>query len=316
MDTRLLKHYRRISYDHTEQPVGLRETKEVARRFERVGEAIYSRMFVAEIGSKIPINFNPKHVVENAFFSTLTDLDKKLRRKEYYQTNAQLFLRYMRQTCDQIRRSNPVPHDRLSEFLFESSFLLQEHNVYASTNPFDYGVGKNEYTEYFRIFPSSVAITMGQPVSNINFGTATLRMSIENRLRSALGVLGVHRPSRNEIARVKFSELMSVMKLHEGEIDIDVDLDILNAVYSWSNNYIHSSFRTFPWLVMFAHDVVQPLFRRVTLTGKSSGMKNNIRISKNTLLKIRKEILAPHIAVDPASNIYGYHEDDCYVAFV
>jgi hypothetical protein len=170
--------------------------------------------------------------------------------------------------------------------MFEATYLLHEHNVCLNHNKIDYGVAKAHQDRTVTLYANSKTLAWRGISKEMNLAIATLRLAIENRIRSAFGIYGLRNIKTQETRLVTVSSIIRQIQHYSSDVKITPSIEIIDRIYNWSNSYIHSLYRTYPWLVLYAHDVLAPLFEAGHMGGQKA-YEYSIQAPKHVVEAIR-----------------------------
>jgi len=257
---RLLNHFQKVHYDFT-HPTWRRAPTRIARRYLKYGESIYEQLFELETARTLPTKLSDTEVAENAFFSSLQELQNKLSTKDFYVANAYLFRRYARVLSEKSREASPDKdiEQPISRLMRDAIYLLQTHNLRFGSQE-GYGYYQSSFEPFYLLYSRSHSSIFLGSVIDPGVGSLTIRAALESRLKSALGTFAIYDKSRTRYETVKMSSILDALEMKEHEIRIGVPLKMIRMVYNWTNEYIHAGFISFSWLSYFAYDLLSPLF--------------------------------------------------------
>lgn len=294
-------------------PLFHRRADLAARRFNRYGIHLFERLYTYETGRAIPNICDDTALSKAVFFKNVEGWLANRSSALFYDASAHLFRRYAPAAFSHMKLgSNPL-ESFTSTFQRDSLLLLQQHNTFAGTDDFDYGNRAASLQRFFHLFQQSRNAILGENISDTSIGAATIRLSIEARLKQAVGIFDVRNNTTGRVTSVKMSNIFLVLARRKQDYKIAVSLDIIKTIYNWSNNYIHSGMLSPAWLNFYAHELMDPMFVPNSLN-EGVNWDFGLVMSKTVLISIKNEICAEE--GKNYSTFFGTPPEGCIVGLV
>lgn len=116
-----------------------------------------------------------------------------------------------------------------------------------------------------------------------------IRQLIEIRLRRAFGCMAYIDENEN-LVPLDMSTLLKSLKRHRTEITFPINLQSIERIYKWSNQYVHSGKEDFRWIPYFLEFVLRPLsFGNKDKHGFN--IKNGISTTQAVIKQIHQELI-------------------------
>lgn len=250
-------------------------------------------------------NRSDQEVIEGILPTSLNDLEKKRKNKNYYICNTSCLLAVIRKifSKDLYDGLNNCDVSEISLYNYEHIlkwFLLDAcelENIYNNSIKCDF-----KYRSYFdsRYVPSmSIHQILRQSLfgqvsmdsfadMEISASIAVIRQLIELRIRRAFGVLAYIDEGKNLIP-LDLSSLFQCLEKHKKDIQFPVDLKSIERIYKWSNMYIHSGKGDFSWIPYFINEYLKD-FSFGKMKNNSWDVNNGICTTQSTIDQIHNEL--------------------------
>lgn len=261
-------------------------------------------------------------IVETGFSAGEADLQRRIRKSNYYVSNCLCFTKVIRplvttETKDLLdgHSDDPILAQNycklFGDLLFDSIELLNRYAVMVKgANPI-YPIVRSPLVEILPLWHFTRQLAFGQ-VSGHAFADrepemtiAAIRLIIEVRLRRATGILKKKRVSDPTLkAPVNLSRIIDSVKRHSDEITLAVPIQNINRIYKWSNEFVHSGTRdhTWSWLPLYALEYLKPFLIGV-MSGNTLSANNGFECSSATLAAIRDSVLQAENATSRSRNL-------------
>ncbi|VBT33943.1 Uncharacterised protein [Burkholderia pseudomallei] len=158
-------------------------------------------------------------------------------------------------------------HRALREMMRYALILLEDAASGVTDVPGYFGAWRRRHETPFEVFKGTEQIIYGTYSGMTHtdrapyIPVAVLRTAIELRLRDAFCVSSYVNPSKpEELIPIDLSKLFDAIQTRQKDIDFAVDLHDVWKIYRWSNFYLHSGVRDFPWVPGFLLQYLRPLF--------------------------------------------------------
>ena len=315
MNKKLLRRFKLIQHDPKAAPLHFRKSKRVARRLECYGSSVFARLYAGETGREIPVGTLDHDLARSVFFTSVDDWLAKQRKADFYDANAALFMRYVPRACAFTDDTNRPYASPASHMIGDALHVLQQHSQTIGSGRNDYGYWAASHAQFFHLYQASVRIADGQRIDDAQMGANTIRLAIETRLKSAIGIFSIYNEGTGRIVDAKMTHIFEVFEKHAADIEIAVDLHVVRMIYDWSCNYIHSGMVSYKWLIYFAHDLLAPLFTPHVLKRNTPNWDFGIVMRRSTLEVLRDAV--GKMRVKKASfHINGPPVDQCAVGLL
>lgn len=245
-------------------------------------------------------------LIEGILAYSIRDLQKKRAKKNYYECNAICVLKVVKkiftnelykalQNADSLQFVQNTYRDILIRLLMDAQELC---NLYNTNIKQDNKYPCNIDSRYIHFMPLHQVLrqTLYTPHSYNSFSDMeicasipVIRQLIEIRLRRAFGCMAYIDENEN-LVPLDMSTLFESIKRHRAEITFPINLQSIERIYKWSNQYVHSGKEDFRWTPYFLEFVLRPLsFGNTDEHGFN--IKNGISTSIATINQIQQELV-------------------------
>lgn len=214
-------------------------------------------------------------LIEGILAYSIRDLKKKRAKRNYYECNAICVLNVIKKifTNDlyKILQSDGSPQLVQNTYRYILKQLLmdaQELCILYNTNiKRDKEYSCNIDSRYIHFMPLHQVLRQTLYTSHsyhsfsdleICASIPVIRQLIEIRLRRAFGCMAYIDENENLIP-LDMSTLFESIKKHRAEITFPINLQSIERIYKWSNQYVHSGKEDFSWIPYFLEFVLRPL---------------------------------------------------------
>jgi len=259
----------------------------------------YKRAFTHETQLPFP-NISADMLVDQAFFKSDGDRDRKYRSRAYYSANATLFLKEANNLAQDIVNTagamNSTEARRsfllLQKMVFDGMYLIQHCSAYLHGNKTGYGMGRAFFSHVVSTSHAARQLMVG---GNPHFafidnateaGAAVLRVAIETRIRYAFLFIAIADTKMETLEPLNLSNAFSVLEQFESELILPIPLRNIVRIYKWCNSYTHLGTRDYTWLYFFALSYIWPILVGVP---QIYNVDSGIQCKADTLERIHKK---------------------------
>lgn len=245
-------------------------------------------------------------LIEGILAYSIRDLQKKRAKRNYYECNAICVLKVVKKIfTNNLYKTLQNPgspqfvqntyRDILIRLLMDAQELC---NLYNANIKHDNEYPCNIDSRYIHFMPLHQVLrqTLYTPHSYNSFSDMeicasipVIRQLIEIRLRRAFGCMAYIDENEN-LVPLDMSTLFESIKRHRTEITFPINLQSIERIYKWSNQYVHSGKEDFRWTPYFLEFVLRPLsFGNMDEHGFD--VKNGIATTPAVINQIHQELV-------------------------
>lgn len=245
--------------------------------------------------------------VRQGLFTSAIDRDKKRIERSFYRAQLTMLDSEAKLYCKNIEHVVKATsilykeavvhtvHRALLEMMRLAIVMLEDAAREVTEVPGYFAAGRRQHETPFEVFKGTEQIIYGTYSCMTHLDrapytpVAVLRTAIELRLRGAFGVSGLVDPSKPEdFVPIDMNGLFEAIRTRQDEIDFAVDLHDVWRIYRWSNFYLHSGYRDYPWVAGFLLQYLRPLFAdNRTEPNGSWNIDGGIRMKRETWHAVR-----------------------------
>ena len=191
-------------------------------------------------------------------------------------------------------------HRALLDLMRYAQVLLEDAGREVTDVAGFFGAWRKKREHPFEVFKGTEQIIYGTYSGMTHtdrapyIAVAVLRTAIELRLRQAFCIHSLVDPAKPEdTVPIDMNRIFTAMQARQGEIEFAVDMHDIWKIYRWSNLYLHSGVRDFPWVPGFLLQYLRPIFFDQK-NGPTEGwnVDGGIRMTRKTWHSIRAEVAA------------------------
>jgi hypothetical protein len=253
-----------------------------------------------------------REAVRQGLIASLADR-RKLREPSFYQAQLTMLDAEARRYCASIESfakqqtmvyadaALHTLHRALLEMMCVATVLLEDAARAITDLSGYFGAWRRRREHPFEVFKGAEQIIYGTYSGMTHadrapyIPVAVLRTAIELRLRHAFGVYSLRDPKNPDVPVFSaFSALFRAIQAQQDEIAFAVDINDVWQIYRWSNFYLHSGMRDYPWVPGFLLQHLRPIFADQEIAQNGSWSVNGgIRMRRQTWRSVREALLEP-----------------------
>lgn len=247
-------------------------------------------------------DYQPPWVVEQAYWITFEDLEKKLQRDEFYWANVCAISSECEQLAQLVSSDSASPLAQVSlagmngivscthDIMVTAVELLQSFCLRQGleVEPSVFSTNVHHHRE---LYECVLCLWHGVPYQNPWSATAMLRQAIEIRVRHALDIIGI--VVNGQPRPISFTVILDVLAAEAkgSGVESEVPLYLVKRLYQWASVFVHTGFRQYPWLVGYAIHYLRPLMCGIMQQDGSWSVDNAVRVDSGAKERIYDRII-------------------------
>lgn len=252
------------------------------------------------LGKPVKYDYGDEWIVQNAFYDSFNDLVDKQRLRTFYVAHVNCVRRVLKNLSDWLMQLHKDPDkDSAQQRCLKTVFffgelaawtieLLQECAQNAGL-PFKLKVIINKLGHHRILFDTCQQLWYGDIVQDSWASVVLIRQNLEIRIRHCVDVMGVLIDGHPTI--LTLTSVLEALRQEKSAISA-VPWNVLLRIYKWSNLYVHTAAKGYPWLAGYAMFVLLPLMSGIKEKNGNWSVDNAIRISQDGVRRVHAAIIA------------------------
>ncbi len=303
--------------------------------YTNTGRQQFIDAFEKETSTTVPLSTGHGWRVENALPKSVSDLNAKATRPEFYRAHAVWFI----EEFDEIIRK--VPRDihcvdawavgttmrLINNLLLDSLVLFEDWGTYCAGVPGVYRVYSNPREHVMHVFQGAAQIIYGHGAYGLSFAEnhsdtciGLIRQALELRIRRGFGVVGRESISNGVLAPIPLSDVLEAINNHKQAVTFQtssgtpVPFENIIRIYGWANLYMHDGLKLYSWVAARALEYVRFFVLGGSASNGSMTMSAGIQLEMTDFDAIRQDIEA--LSNPSKYKLIILPHDQCEVVFV